>query len=93
MLAHHFSRAEVWDKALAQLLAAGEKAIKAHALRDALVLYGQARAAADQLGDAGADRRAAGDPPHPRESSLRGGRLRGGAARGGRSLEPGSRRG
>ena len=50
ILAHHFSRAEVWDKALAQLLAAGKLAIKAHALRDALALYGQARAAADQLG-------------------------------------------
>ena len=36
ILAHHFSRAEVWDKALAQLLAAGKQAIKAHALRDAL---------------------------------------------------------
>ena len=50
ILAHHFSRAEVWDKALAQLLAAGKQAIRAHALRDALVLYRQARAAADQLG-------------------------------------------
>jgi len=50
ILAHHFSRAEIWDKAVAQLLAAGKEAIKAHALRDALALYGQAQAAADQLG-------------------------------------------
>ncbi len=35
-LAHHFSRAEVWDRALAHLLAAGASAVKAHALRDAL---------------------------------------------------------
>jgi len=50
ILAHHFSRAEVWPEALAQLLAAGEQAIRANALRDALALYGQAQAAADQLG-------------------------------------------
>jgi class 3 adenylate cyclase/tetratricopeptide (TPR) repeat protein len=50
ILAHHFSRAEVWEKALAQLLAAGQQAVRAFALRDALALYGQAQAAADQLG-------------------------------------------
>ena len=39
VIAYHFTRAEDWDKALAQLLAAGKQAIRAHALRDALVLY------------------------------------------------------
>ena len=92
-LAHHFSRAEVWDKALAQLLAAGKQAIKAYALRDALVLYGQARDGGRPARCAGAGRRAAGDPPHLRESSLHGGRLCGGAARGGRCPEPSSRSG
>ena len=49
-LAHHFSKAEAWDRALPHLLAAGAKAVSAYALREALALYGEARAAADQLG-------------------------------------------
>jgi len=42
MLAYHFAKAEVWDKALDCLLKAAEKATQAFATREALALYGQA---------------------------------------------------
>src|SRR5262245_18129030 len=35
MLAHHFSRAEVWDRALEYLLKAADKAVQAFGLREA----------------------------------------------------------
>lgn len=50
VLAHHFSRAEVWAKALDYLLKAAEKAARAFAVREALALYDQALEAASRLG-------------------------------------------
>lgn len=52
VLAHHFSRAEEWAKALEYLLKAAEKAAKAFAIREAVSLYDQALEAAERLGDA-----------------------------------------
>jgi tetratricopeptide (TPR) repeat protein len=52
ILAHHFSRAEEWSKALEYLLKAAEKATKAFAIREALSLYDQALEVADHLGEA-----------------------------------------
>src|SRR5262249_28214828 len=52
VLAHHFSRAEQWERALDYLLKAAEKAAKAFGLRQALDLYGQALEVAARLGDA-----------------------------------------
>ena len=49
VLAHHFSLAEDWRRALDYLLRAAEKAAAAFALRDALALYDQALAVADHL--------------------------------------------
>ena len=46
MLAYHFAKAEVWDKALDYLLKAAEKAAQAFATREALALYDQAEEAA-----------------------------------------------
>jgi len=51
MLAHHFTKAEDWERALDYLLKAAQKATKAFGLRQAIDLYGQALAAAAQLGD------------------------------------------
>ena len=51
MLAHHFSRAEDWERALEYLLKAAEKATKAFGLRQALELYGDALEVARRLGD------------------------------------------
>jgi class 3 adenylate cyclase/tetratricopeptide (TPR) repeat protein len=51
VLAHHFERAELWDKALAYLMKAAEKAVRAFATRDALALYDAAEAMADRLND------------------------------------------
>ena len=51
MLAHHFSKAEVWDKALHYLLEAAAKAVNAFAVREALALYAEALAVADRLGE------------------------------------------
>jgi tetratricopeptide (TPR) repeat protein len=51
MLAHHFSRAEDWDRALDYLLKAADKATKAFGLRQAIELYGEALKAARELGD------------------------------------------
>ena len=51
MLAHHFSLAEDWERALDYLLKAAEKATQAFGLRQALELYGEALEAARRLGD------------------------------------------
>jgi class 3 adenylate cyclase/tetratricopeptide (TPR) repeat protein len=51
MLAHHFSKAEEWQRALDYLLKAADKATKAFGLRQAIDLYGQALDAAAALGD------------------------------------------
>jgi class 3 adenylate cyclase/tetratricopeptide (TPR) repeat protein len=51
VLAHHFSRAEVWDRALDYLLRAAEKAVGAYGLREALALYDEALAAVRRLGE------------------------------------------
>ena len=51
MLAHHFSRAEDWGRALAYLLKAAEKATQAFGFRQALELYGNALDAVARLGD------------------------------------------
>jgi len=51
VLAHHFSRAEDWGRALDYLLKAAEKATKAFGLRQALDLYGEALEVADRLGE------------------------------------------
>jgi class 3 adenylate cyclase/ribosomal protein L40E len=42
VLAHHFSKAEEWSKALDYLLKAAEKAAKAFTIREAIALYDQA---------------------------------------------------
>jgi tetratricopeptide (TPR) repeat protein len=51
VLAHHFSLAENWERALDYLLKASEKAALASGLRQALELQEQALAAAGRLGD------------------------------------------
>jgi class 3 adenylate cyclase/tetratricopeptide (TPR) repeat protein len=51
VLAHHFSKAEEWSKALDYLLEAAGKAAKAFTIREAIALYDQALAAATKLGD------------------------------------------
>jgi tetratricopeptide (TPR) repeat protein len=51
MLAHHFSRAEDWERALEYLLKAAEKATQAFGLRQALELYADALEAVRRLGD------------------------------------------
>ena len=51
MLAHHFSKAEDWPRALDYLLKAAEKATRAFGLRQALAHYGEALLAAGRLGD------------------------------------------
>src|SRR4051794_21018271 len=50
VLAYHFTKGEEWTKALEYLLKAAEKAAKAFATREAVVLYDEALAAAGQLG-------------------------------------------
>jgi tetratricopeptide (TPR) repeat protein len=52
MLAYHFAKAEAWDKALDYLLKAAEKAVRAFATREALVLYDQAEEVVRQNGRA-----------------------------------------
>ena len=52
ILAHHYSRAEDWAKALDYLLKAGEKAARGFANREAITLYDQALEAAGHLGAA-----------------------------------------
>src|SRR5712692_461007 len=51
MLAHHFSLAEDWERALAYLLKAADKASQAFGLRQALDLYGEALEAARRQGE------------------------------------------
>jgi class 3 adenylate cyclase/tetratricopeptide (TPR) repeat protein len=51
MLAHHFSRAEDWPKALEYLLKAADKATSAFGLRQALELLGEALEVAGRLGE------------------------------------------
>jgi hypothetical protein len=48
MLAYHFAKADVRDKALDYLLKAAEKAVQAFATHEALALYDQAEAAVHQ---------------------------------------------
>ena len=48
ILAHHFERAEVWDKALEYCLKAADKAAQAFATRDAIALYDGAEATANR---------------------------------------------
>ena len=52
VLAHHFSRAEEWSKALEYLLKAAEKATMAFATREAVNLYDQAEQVVEKLGEA-----------------------------------------
>jgi tetratricopeptide (TPR) repeat protein len=49
VLAHHFLRAERWDKALTYLLAAAQRAERSFASREALALYDDALHAAERL--------------------------------------------
>jgi class 3 adenylate cyclase/tetratricopeptide (TPR) repeat protein len=51
MLAHHFSKAEDWPRALDYLLKAAEKATRAFGLRQALAHYSEALVATGRLGD------------------------------------------
>jgi class 3 adenylate cyclase/tetratricopeptide (TPR) repeat protein len=51
MLAHHFSKAEDWERALAYLLKAAEKARQAFGLRQALDFFAEALAVAGRLGE------------------------------------------
>jgi class 3 adenylate cyclase/tetratricopeptide (TPR) repeat protein len=51
VLAHHFDKAEAWDKALEYLRRAADKAARAFATRDAIALYDAAEAIADRLHD------------------------------------------
>ena len=51
VLAHHFSRAEAWDKALHYLLRAAEKTAAAFGIREALALYEEALAVTRRLGE------------------------------------------
>jgi predicted ATPase len=50
VLAHHFSKARAWSKALEYLLKAAKKAANAFAIREALTLYDQVLEAAQQSG-------------------------------------------
>ncbi len=51
VMAYHYEKAEVWDKALLYLLKAGQKARVAYAYVEALNSYNRGVAAAEQLGD------------------------------------------
>ena len=51
VLAHHFARAEAWDRALDYLLKAAEKAEKAFATREAIALYDKALEVAGEIGE------------------------------------------
>jgi tetratricopeptide (TPR) repeat protein len=52
VLAYHFEKSEAWERAVEYLLKAADKAAKAFATREAIVLYEQAEAGAARLGDA-----------------------------------------
>ena len=49
VLAHHFTQAQRWDKALEYLLAAAQQAERTFATREALALYDDALRAAERL--------------------------------------------
>jgi transcriptional regulator with AAA-type ATPase domain/tetratricopeptide (TPR) repeat protein len=49
LLAHHFTKAQRWDKSLEYLLAAAQQAERTFAAREALALYDDARRSAEQL--------------------------------------------
>ena len=49
VLAHHFTQAQRWDKALEYLLAAAQQAERTFATREALALYDEALRAAERL--------------------------------------------
>lgn len=51
LLAHHYYRAESWNRALDYLLRAGEKGIAAYANQDALDYYARALEVCEKLGD------------------------------------------
>jgi transcriptional regulator with AAA-type ATPase domain/tetratricopeptide (TPR) repeat protein len=53
VLAHHFTQAQRWDKALEYLLAAAQQAESNYATREALALYDEARRAAEQMSGGG----------------------------------------
>ncbi len=53
VLAHHFEKAEVWDKALEYVMRAADKAARAFATRDAIALYDAAEAIVDRRPDGG----------------------------------------
>ena len=55
VLAHHFTRAQKWSKALDYLLAAAQQAEANFATREALALYDEARRAAEQMAGGVAD--------------------------------------
>jgi transcriptional regulator with AAA-type ATPase domain/tetratricopeptide (TPR) repeat protein len=55
VLAHHFTRARKWDKALEYLIAAAQQAEANFAAREALALYDEARRAAEQMSGGVAD--------------------------------------
>ncbi len=50
VLAHHFTRAEQWSKALGYVLEAARQAERGFATREALALYDEAKKAAERLG-------------------------------------------
>lgn len=51
VLAQHFEKAEIWDKALEYLMRAADKAARAFATRDAIALYDAAEATAHRVRD------------------------------------------
>jgi tetratricopeptide (TPR) repeat protein len=51
VLAHHFTQAQRWDKALEYLLAAAQQAERSFATREALALYDEALRAAERLAE------------------------------------------
>ncbi|MCC6174415.1 MAG: AAA family ATPase [Chloroflexi bacterium] len=51
-LAHHFERAEIWDRALEYLLLSGEKALAAFAPRQAAAVFERALTTAERSGNA-----------------------------------------
>lgn len=51
-LAHHYERAEAWDKALAYLVKAGQKAQQRYANKEALAYYERALTVCERLGEA-----------------------------------------
>jgi len=53
VLAHHFEKAENWDRALEYLMRAADKAAQAFATRDAIALYDTAEAAANRVHEGG----------------------------------------